>query len=106
MNTAHTSPSGVTRHGFAPENLQDFLKLPVAPDSQRAIEEQFDLWSKVVDSLPLTLDDYVFARNWVCSAQRLWQQGESKAAAYQLRQVAKRLHAELKSYYPQEGLPV
>jgi hypothetical protein len=45
----------------------------------------------VAESLPLTTDEFGFARNWITSARQLWEQGKAGAALYQIRQVCLRL---------------
>jgi hypothetical protein len=46
---------------------------------------------RLVESLPLTTDEFSFAHNWLCSAEQLWDAGEQNAARYQVNQVIKKL---------------
>jgi hypothetical protein len=41
--------------------------------------------------MPLTSAEYCFARNWIASAQHLWESGDSATAHYQINLVAKKL---------------
>lgn len=45
----------------------------------------------LVESLPLTTDEFCFAINWLASSRCLWQRGELHAARYQVRMVRKTL---------------
>jgi hypothetical protein len=46
---------------------------------------------RIVESLPLTTDEFCFAHNWLCSAEKLWESGDRHAARYQVNQVTKKL---------------
>jgi hypothetical protein len=46
---------------------------------------------RLVESLPLTTDEFSFAHNWLCNAEHLWDAGEQNAARYQVNQVIKKL---------------
>jgi hypothetical protein len=46
---------------------------------------------RLVESMPLTTDEFSFAHNWLCSAEQLWEAGDRHAARYQVDQVAKKL---------------
>jgi len=55
------------------------------------INQEFEHWSLVIGSLPLTTSEYGFANGWVTSAKKLWQRGDIHAAIFQLKQVARKL---------------
>ena len=46
---------------------------------------------RLVESLPLTTDEFCFAHNWLCSAEQLWDKGDRHAARFQVNQVVKKL---------------
>jgi hypothetical protein len=46
---------------------------------------------RLVESLPLTTDEFSFVHNWLTSAQQLWERGDRHTARYQVGQVAKKL---------------
>jgi hypothetical protein len=46
---------------------------------------------RLLESLPLTTDEFGFAHNWLTSAELLWQRGDRHAARYQINQVARKL---------------
>jgi hypothetical protein len=46
---------------------------------------------RLVESMPLTTDEFSFAHNWLCSAEQLWESGDRHAARYQVDQVVKKL---------------
>ena len=46
---------------------------------------------RLVESMPLTTDEFSFAHNWLCSAEQLWEAGDRHVARYQVDQVAKKL---------------
>jgi hypothetical protein len=46
---------------------------------------------RLVESLPLTTDEFCFAHNWLCSAEQLWDKGDRHAARYQVNQIVKKL---------------
>jgi hypothetical protein len=46
---------------------------------------------RLVESMPLTTDEFCFAHNWLCSAEQLWDNGDRHAACYQVNQVVKKL---------------
>jgi hypothetical protein len=46
---------------------------------------------RLVESMPLTTDEFSFAQNWLCSAEQLWEAGDRHTARYQVGQVAKKL---------------
>ena len=52
---------------------------------------EFQAMHRLVESLPLTSEEFCFAHNWLASAQTLWQIGESKAAHYQVAAIVRRL---------------
>jgi hypothetical protein len=52
---------------------------------------QFKRLHRLVESLPLTTDEFSFAHNWLTSAQQLWEAGDRHAACYQVDRVAKKL---------------
>ena len=51
----------------------------------------FDLLLRVAESLPLTTEEFAFARCWITGARQLWEQGEPGAARYQVEIVRRRL---------------
>jgi hypothetical protein len=51
----------------------------------------FKTLQRLLESLPLTTEEFVFAHNWLCSAEQMFQTGERRAARYQVNQVVKRL---------------
>lgn len=55
------------------------------------IDEEFEHWSRVIGSLPLTTSEYGFAHGWLTSAKELWRQGDVHTAVFQLKQVARKL---------------
>ncbi|MFV1966858.1 MAG: hypothetical protein ACC628_15645 [Pirellulaceae bacterium] len=77
---------------FVPETLPWFLELSDHIPKNR-IEEQFSLWHRVIEALPITSDEYCFLSNWLTTAHRYWCDGEVAAAQYQLDVASKRLHA-------------
>lgn len=44
---------------------------------------------RLLESLPLTSAEYCFAHNWLTTAQEYWERGETGAACYQVRLVAR-----------------
>jgi hypothetical protein len=46
---------------------------------------------RLVESMPLTTDEFCFAHNWLCSAEQLWEKGDRHAARFQVNQVVKKL---------------
>jgi hypothetical protein len=52
---------------------------------------EFQAMHRLVESLPLTSDEFCFAHNWLAAAQSLWQLGETNAAHYQVATVVRRL---------------
>jgi hypothetical protein len=55
------------------------------------IARGFKRLHRMVESLPLTTDEFSFAHNWLTSAQKLCEAGDRHAARYQIDQVAKKL---------------
>ena len=51
----------------------------------------FDGLLRLAASLPLTTEEFAFARNWITGARRLWEEGEPGAARYQVEMVGKKL---------------
>lgn len=81
--------SASTQHGLGIQGLPD------APgdSSGRSRAESalaFDGLRRLVESLPLTTEEFGFATNWVESARQLWEQGEPGATRYQVDLVRKK----------------
>jgi hypothetical protein len=55
------------------------------------IASEFQALHRLVESLPLTSAEFCFARNWLITAQGLWEAGDTNAAHYQLTMVARKL---------------
>ena len=46
---------------------------------------------RLVESLPLTTDEFCFAHNLLTSAEQLWEEGDRHTARYQVNLVARKL---------------
>jgi len=71
------------------DKLLAFLKL--SNPSVAEIALVFRKLHRLVESLPLTADEFSFAHNWLCSAEQLWESGDHHAARYQVNMVVKKL---------------
>jgi len=73
-------------------NIQRLLNALGGPSelSTAEVAAAFDGLRRLVESLPLTTEEYCFAANWVASARQLWEQGEPGAARYQVDMVRKK----------------
>jgi hypothetical protein len=60
-------------------------------DTATELATLFDELEKIVESLPLTSNEFCFAHNWVVGARRLSDAGDFGAAHYQLDIVRKKL---------------
>jgi hypothetical protein len=56
-----------------------------------SIPAGFDRLLRFTESLPLARTECAFARNWISGARALWEQGEPRAAIYQLKLTCKKL---------------
>jgi hypothetical protein len=82
-----TAITSVQKHTAA--TLVALLKL--AGPSVADICLVFRKLHRLVESLPLTTDEFSFAHNWLCSAEQLWESGDRHTARYQVNQVVKKL---------------
>jgi hypothetical protein len=60
----------------------------------RSIPPGFDRLLTIAESLPLSSEDLASARHWIVGARTLWEQGETRAALYQVRLACRRLHVD------------
>jgi hypothetical protein len=74
---------------FTANSFLAFLKRPESSVAEAALG--FRRLHRLVESMPLTTDEFSFAHNWLCSAEQLWESGDRHAARYQVDQVAKKL---------------
>jgi|GEM_PF-2325335 len=93
INVRHAQPTSFEL--FA--ELPALLATAAQPDDSRAsqIEARFKLCGRILDALPLASDEYLFARNWLTSAQNLWSRGDGHVARFQVLQILRRLKGEL-----------
>lgn len=97
MSTVREDLRQTAARSFVATSLIEMLRRSSDPaghcdeESTIEIEDQFREWLRVIQSLPLMTDEYVFAYNWLTSAWRLWRTGDRPAAIYQLKQVASKL---------------
>jgi hypothetical protein len=90
MKLTSTSPIPKQPQKFNVKRLLDCLGgAPAASPGE--VADQFLMVRRVIASLPLTLQEFCFALNWITSARRLWENGDAAAARYQIDLVAKRL---------------
>jgi len=78
-----------TQHGLGIQGLLDALG-DSSGLSRAEIAIAFDGLRRLVESLPLTTEEFCFAANWIASARQLWEQGEPGAARYQVDLVRKK----------------
>ncbi|MFL5240849.1 MAG: hypothetical protein ACJ8FY_01960 [Gemmataceae bacterium] len=71
------------------DNFPALLKL--SNPSLAEIALVFRKLHHLVESLPLTTDQFCFGHNWLCSAEQLWESGDHHAARYQVNQLVKKL---------------
>jgi hypothetical protein len=58
---------------------------------REAIAAEFGRLGDLVAALPLTIDEYCFAANWIAGARECWAAGDLGAARYQLQMIRKKL---------------
>jgi hypothetical protein len=74
---------------FTANSFLAFLRRPEPSLAETALG--FRRLHRLVESMPLTTDEFSFVHNWLCSAEQLWEAGDRHAAHYQVNQVAKKL---------------
>jgi hypothetical protein len=67
------------------------LLKPRPEPSPAEVTLEFQAMHRLVESLPLTSEEFCFAHNWLVSAQSLWQVGEIHTARYQVATLVRRL---------------
>ena len=60
-----------------------------------SIPAGFDRLLGFADSLPLAHAEFAFARTWIVAARDLWEQGEMRAALYQVRLACKKIQSTM-----------
>lgn len=73
-----------------PAKLLALLRPAPEPCGAEVVLE-FQAMHRLVESLPLTSEEFCFAHNWLASAQSLWRLGDTNAARYQVATIVRRL---------------
>src|SRR5207245_6926891 len=73
--------------------LPALLRRP-ANSSAAEVAMGFQALHRLVESLPLTSEEFCFVHNWLTSAQALWEAGHATAAHYQAAVVMRKLGLE------------
>jgi hypothetical protein len=59
--------------------------------SAAEVASGFQALHRLVESLPLSSEEFCLAHNWLTSAQTLWEAGDANTAHYQLTIVVRKL---------------
>jgi hypothetical protein len=73
-----------------PAKLLALLR-PTSQPCSAAVTLEFQAMHRLVESLPLTSEEFCFVHNWLTSAQNMWQDGDTNAARYQVAMIVRRL---------------
>jgi hypothetical protein len=89
-NTASAGLGGPSAVDYRVRGLLDALRR--SPSSlDVSIPAGFDRLFCFAESLPLASAEFALVRNWIVGARDLWEQGESRAALYQVKLACKKL---------------